>query len=231
MNSSPRKSHLLRAALWAMCAGPIAVFAAEQTPRSGRSDPSPAQRPKAIDSTRGGQPFPATPEEWARTAQFMEENAPQRFRVYLSSKDAPRKHEFEQFLVNRWRRLEELKAQSPELYDVRTNEIKLNDQVFALCQQIKSTNGPQKQKLQDELKRKVAELFDNGLSERRLRISQLQERLKKQTQALESDTRKRDELISKRYRQISVQGVPGARLDNSRNPIIEPPSEEEIEIP
>lgn len=160
---------------------------------------------------------PPTVEEEAKTAQFMEKYAPERFKVFKASREGPAKKQFGQFLINRWRRLEELRTRQPDLYQVRVDAIRLDDDIFTICRQMKKANTADKQKLLAELRGKVGELVDNGLKERQIRIDQLQAQLKKQNDLLEADSSQREEMIARRYRQISTQGVAGARLGNSPN--------------
>jgi len=206
MSQRISKSTLLRMAAVAICALPAAALA-EQGPQRPRT--AEGQSTAAIVKPRAQAARPITAEEWAKTAEFMKQNAPERFGLYLSMREGPAKEQLRQVLVNRWRRLEEIQTQMPKLYDVKVKEVRLDDQIFQIGREMKKASGSVKEQLRSDLKTKVAELFDNGLEERQLRIADLEARLKKQQQLLEADNKNRDRLIAKSYRQISN------RLDNN----------------
>jgi len=196
----------------ALLLGAVAVFPVQ--PAGAQENQSTAARSRNNTAAKPAT-APPTAEEEAKTAQFMEQYAPERFKVFKASRDGAAKKQFGQFLINRWRRLEELRTRQPDLYQVRVEAIRLDDDIFSICRQMKKANTADKQKLLADLKGKVADLFDNGLHERKIRIAQLEAQLKNQTDLLEADSSKREELIARRYRQISTQGVAGARLGNS----------------
>lgn len=212
------RSQSTRAGRWKLAAcltGALLVGALAEIPiqpAGAQENQSTAARPR---NNKAAKPAtaPPTAEEEAKTAQFMEQYAPERFKVFKASREGPAKKQFGQFLINRWRRLEELRTRQPDLYQVRVEAIRLDDDIFSICRQMKKANTADMQKLLPVLHTKVADLFDNGLKERKIRIAQLEAQLKNQTDLLEADSSRRDELIARRYHQISTQGVAGARLN------------------
>lgn len=199
----------------ALLFGALAEMAPQ--PAGAQENQSTSARPGNNGAKAAAANVAPTAEEEAKTAQFMTQYAPERFKVFKASREGPAKKQFGQFLINRWRRLEELRSRQPELYKVRVDAIRLDDDIFSICRQMKKANTADKQKLLGDLKGKVAELFDNGIKERQIRIDQLQTQLKKQNELLEADSNQREELIARRYHQIATQGVAGARLGNSPN--------------
>ena len=213
------RSQLTRAGRWKLAAcltGALLLGAVAELPiqpAGAQENQSTAARPH--NNAAKPATAPPTAEEETKTAQVMEQYAPERFKVFKASREGPAKKQFGQFLINRWRRLEELRTRQPELYKVRVEAIRLDDDIFTICRKMKKANTADKQKLLAELKEKVGDLVDNGLKERQIRIDQLQAQLKKQNDLLKADSSQREELIARRYHQISTQGVAGARLGNS----------------
>ena len=103
-------------------------------------------------------------------------------------------------IVRRIRNLERLKAQSPAVHELRLKHIQLEDDAFGLYQDLKAAGkGAEKDKLQSELKAKIALLFDNAMAERQQRIEELQTFLARQREAVEKDSQQRKQLVDADY--------------------------------
>ena len=144
---SPRisKSKLLRIAALAVFALPVAASAEQgaQKPKTFESQSTAANAKPRAQAAR-----PITAEEWGKAVEFMKQNAPRRFGVYLTMREGQAKDQLRQMLVNRWRRLDELQSQSKKLYEVKINEVRLDDQIFEIGREMRKVNGPAKEKFE-----------------------------------------------------------------------------------
>jgi len=231
---------LLRLAAWGLCLIPLALAGERAHDVTGAAKAIPEatfdRAPNRADSksTRSRMSEEELAKEWSQARVFLSEHAPRRLKQIESIPGAPREV-LKRSLVRGWRRVAELQSQSPELYATRVKEIELEDQVYGICFSLKHGRGDKAQ-LQSELKNSVRNLFDAGLTERQQRIAILDKAIKAQRESLDSDTKRKDQLIEERYHIVSTEGVEGAYFGSkhsragaspgtSKDPETEPDSE------
>ena len=240
MNSrTSNKSTFVRLAAWALCAGPIVVSAADRSQvRPFREDLNAAGIDRPLERERGdvGRPgiggrsrIPITDEEWKATEEFLSVHAPNRLAFVRKIGEGPHKENLKHVLYGLVRNINALRTESPSIYKLRIEEFELDDQIFAICRELRTAQGTERQKLQGQLRDKITLLFDKGLDERKDRIDRLQKMLEDQKTALDKDRTDRTQIIEKRYLVISKNGVDGARLnvtkeENAPPKSVEPPA-------
>jgi len=211
-------SRLLALFPWLLCAGLIVLATARSqppVPTVSNGDGALFDRP-AHDKTdpekyRADHPHIAATElekEWEAAKEFLSIHSKNRYAQIERLPGGPKKP-FEQFLVGRYRMINRLKLQSPELYDLKVHEVELDDDVFGICLKLKRNAGD-KPRLQTELKAKIRELFDLGVSERKLRIGLVETALADQKKILKTEQEGRDQLVEDRYDAVLAEGVEGA---------------------
>ncbi|MDB5172711.1 MAG: hypothetical protein JWN51_1484 [Phycisphaerales bacterium] len=224
MSSETKKyGKFVRLAAWGLFAGPIVVLAAERPAgRPGRPEANGAGPDRAIERDRGdggragmgGRPkFPVTDEEWKETEKFLALHAPNRLAFVQKINEGPHKDNLKRVLSGLVRNINALRVQSESIYKLRVEECELDDQIFAICRDLRTAQGAEKQRLLNELRTKITLLFDKGLDERKDRIERLQRMMEEQKKALDKDRETRQQIIDKRYLVISRNGVDGARLN------------------
>lgn len=238
-SKSSKKSPLARLAAWALCAGPIIVSAADRPQaRPYRPESNAAGVDRPIERERGdGTRFggggrarqPVTDEEWKATEEFLTIHAPNRLAFVRKIGEGPHKENLKRLLFGLVRNINALRTESPSIYKLRVEEFELDDQIFAICRDLRTAQGAERQRLQGLLKEKITLLFDKGLDERKNRIDRLQKMLEDQKTALDKDRTERNQIVEKRYLVISKNGVDGARLnvtkdENPRPKSAEPPA-------
>jgi len=146
--------------------------------------------------------------EWEAAKEFLSVHSKNRYAQIERMPGGPKKP-FEQFLVGRYRTINRLKSQSPDLYTLKVHEVELEDDVFGICLKLKR-NASEKSRLQAELKTKIGQLFDLGVSERKLRIGLVETALTEQRKILKNEQEGRDQLVEDRYAAVLSEGVEGA---------------------
>jgi hypothetical protein len=203
------------------------LTAAQAAPAPGESPApdSPDMRPRG-DARRFGMngpggSNPVTDQEWQQAEEWMKANAPRRWAFYQNLRATnPRAsfHEFREYIAPRIRQLYWLQQHDKPLYDVRMQRVKLEDEAFGLLQDMKSTTKPAgtNDELTAALKQKVGDLYDNTLTERALRIQELQALLLKQQKELTQDQEpdKRDKHIDENLKRILDTGSLDTPRDN-----------------
>lgn len=207
MNSTLKPSRLIRLAAAAVLAVPLAGFAAERAAQPANKPANAAVRPQRA----------FTDAELADAVDFMKVHAPNRLKASANIRTPEYKERFERFIVNQKRNLDKLKTDSPKIYELRVQEMTINDDIFEICRQMRdaSRNRRPTAKLESDLHAKVEELFDIGIQERKVRIDRLEEMLAQQKKALESDQNNRDRMIETHTDEIARKGVDGAPLNRA----------------
>jgi hypothetical protein len=227
MNSRLITSRLLAIFPWALCAvlvamafvrsRPVAVApvvfngdgALFDRPPHDKSDPEKYRADHPRISER------ELEKEWEACKLFLSVHSKNRYQQIENMPGGPKKP-FEQFLVGRFRLINRIKSQSPELYNLKVREIELDDDVFGICLKLKSKTGD-KARLQSELKAKIAELFDLGVSERKLRIGLVETALEDQKKILKTEQDGHDKLVEDRFNAVLAEGVEGAWIGGKHN--------------
>ena len=109
-----------------------------------------------------------------------------------------------------YKTLQTLQKEDPKLYEIKVNQIRIQDEEFGVLQAIKdSDKNPEKltaAELDSKLKEKAEKYVLLRLSERQHRIEALDKLLKKEKEALETDVHDTPALVETRCKELIKQG-------------------------
>jgi hypothetical protein len=213
-NRAVNPSLFFRIALMLACAGAMVVAVGRRRAATFHSA-APQSRPR--DPLRESRRRSAAPtrEEWEQARTFLQLHSPNRLKQFMNLRFPQAQERVQWVLMNRYRNLMRLKSLSPDLYDVKVQEVELEDEVFGICLKIKSSQGDT-EALRASLKPKLAALFDKGIEERQLRIGMLEKTLARQKEQLSKEQSARDQRIEQQYKRVAAHGVEGAIFGASR---------------
>jgi hypothetical protein len=109
----------------------------------------------------------------------------------------PAKLRLTQMMVDRYRRLQRVKADDPVVYDLMVQQMVLQDEALGLLQQQRGArDDPARfEALQGELRQKVRQLIDVSLQERQKRVEKLEQMLQEQKARLAQDQANPEALV------------------------------------
>jgi hypothetical protein len=152
---------------------------------------------------------PVAPETWTKVSAFMKINSPRRFELFQQDvTDQAHKERLKQSMAARYKWLEDLKARDPALYELRVKRITIEDQIFGLGYDLRHGEG-EASKIHDKLRAQVSSLFDNRVSEHRLLLSQLEQKVSAEKKRLEALQGREDELIKQGVAALEDDHPPG----------------------
>jgi hypothetical protein len=165
----------------------------------------------------GGNP---SPEDLKADEQWMEENAPRRWEYYQSlvaTHQPGANRMFREFILPRIHQIKWLEKNDPKLYDLRMQRVKLEDDAFGLLEDLNTAADPKiKATLTGQLKQKLADMYDNTLSERQQRIDELTASLQSAQKELTADE---DPDHKAKHVEASLQrALETGNLENPREP-------------
>jgi hypothetical protein len=152
-----------------------------------------------------GQRFlqPLTEKEVADAMLFMSQHSKNRYEAIQSLPDGEKKTEIKSFTTRAYMSWMRMANEGSTLYPVVIKRIELEDEIFGKVTLLKKETDADKQKvLTDELKGDVGKLLDIGLKERKLRLEQLADIVKKEQKQLEDDSTNRALLVDERLKAI-----------------------------
>ncbi len=204
-----------RLALMALCAAPFVLADGLPTsaPQPGDSLIFSRAAAKAEADRNKALHGPVTEEDWKAAQAFLAPLTPHRLTLIEHLPHGQHRDSLKRLLVNQWRGINALKTQAPALYQTRIKELKLSDDIFAICLKMKRGNSNKDPALRAQLRTTMDELFTLGLEERKERISLVEKSLVVQKKSLEVDDRNRNQIISERVEHVLKHGVEGARFD------------------
>lgn len=220
MNSGGiKRARLIRLVSWSLCFAPL-IVAAERSGspvsvRAGAEVGAFDRAREGIDRTDADRRFPGqqeTPAEREQAMAFLHKHAPNRY-AEIEKRGGP-KEKGMRFMINRWRKIAALQSESPELYNTMVREVEVEDDLLGICLRLK--HGGDRQALHEQMKARIADLFDLGVKERTLRIARVETALGEQKKTLSSEVERRDQIISERFELIKTEGVEGAPLGLKR---------------
>jgi len=179
-----------------MCAVPLAVLAEPTSPRQGPN--------RAGPGTGRNMGRPGNDEKFKEElATFCKEHSPKRWAVIDAMPKGQQKEQRIAMMAWQFGILRGLKNEDKSRYELKVKEIELQDQEFGILQ------NPQKlseEALRMELKDTAEKVVQARLDDRDLRIKDLENRLKKEKEELESDKAKITQLVSEHLNQLIKQG-------------------------
>ena len=205
-----KHAHLL-AVIAAMGLGSVPAGAQDppdRPERPERSQQSPGDRggdgrerggPEWRREYRGMRPWEEiTDEKWAAVERFMKAHSPERLRR-LDEVPEDRREMVRRSIVRRFDSLQQTQEREPEMYDLRVERMRLEDEIFTMALKLKEVVKPDAvEKTRKELRTKVKALLENRLSERRLRLQQAERRLEEERKGLQREEAELAEIVEKR---------------------------------
>ncbi len=184
--------------------GSIAVA---QPPATRPAPPGQAPEPRFHGPGRGmgerrpprPQPADPTDAEWSQVEAFMRQNSPNRWKAFeqlAAENRVPRS--LRRWMFARWRMIQGMGQDSPELHEQRLAHVQLEDELFGLVGQWRTTDASAQPALRLNIREKVGQLIDASLKERRARIQRSRELLDREAQRLEREEANRNQLIDRR---------------------------------
>jgi hypothetical protein len=180
----------------------------------GRGD---GMRPPRMEWRRGssipdGRPenfSEPTADEWKEIEAFMKTHSPERLARLEEVGDEQRQQGVRNMFAARYRALEELKQQDPEMYRIRVARMPIEDKVFDLGWKLTHARPNEKP---DENKAKLRSqlrlLVQSRLEERALRLRHLEKRLADERQKLKDDEQRLEDLVNSNLSDIAEDRLP-----------------------
>lgn len=174
---------------------------AAQTDSTPRDE---SMRPYGRSFMGGWGPGPAvdvSDEDWQAASTFMREHSPNRWAVFERLSEAsPRRGPVMRMILARYRNLANVKEEDSELYELRVQQLALEDAIWGLLREMRSnqTSEERRTEIQAELREKVAQSVDTWIKERQRRLARLEETLKQERARLEADLKRIDTMVENR---------------------------------
>jgi hypothetical protein len=185
-----------KAALMVLCLAPVVAAAGPAT------RPAESARARAFAERAGMVHRPDSRDDFEQALKFFKDFSQKRFAAFEDMTDE-QKAKLRPAINARYHAYRFLVSDNPKLKDVKERQLKIEDDIFGIKKGLDDTTDPaEKNKLQDELKKRVAELIESRMDERRMRISRLEELLKEEKGRLEKDIQRKDQLVEDRYKDV-----------------------------
>jgi len=193
---------------------------ADRSTPDNASDPGSAAKTDAGPDHQAKSPGSFTAEEREETETFLATNSPRRWNALKS-----RGIRVNRFMVARYLELRRLQADDSDLYNIRLQEIKADDEIFGQAR-LAASDPAAKERLHNA----VAALVDLRVQEQVLRIKKLNELLHAEQDKLDRMNKNRDKIIE-RHEQDAKKGplFGPASTDVDRDRIEAGPSSEPSE--
>ena len=151
----------------------------------------------------------ATPEEWKEIEAFMKKHSPERWTRLEEVGDDQRQQGVRNMFAARYRALQELKQQDPEMYQIRIARMPIEDKAFDLSWKLTHArpNEPQDEN-KAKLRVQLGLLVKSKLDERELRLRHLEKHLAEARQKLKDDEQRMDELVNANLNDIAEDRLP-----------------------
>jgi hypothetical protein len=158
-------------------------------------------RRRGGDGMRADYPEP-TQEEWNEAEAFMKSHSPERLARLEEIGDDERQQNVRHMFWQRYRALQELKEQDPELYQIRLARMPVEDKVFELSWRLRHKQRDSKpEETKSQLRAQFRLLIKSRLDERALHVQRMERRLKQDEQRL-------DELVESNMADIQQENLP-----------------------
>ena len=157
--------------------------------------------PPPPPNTGAGAP---TTQERDEAIEFFRTHFPTRMLNYGRLPEGrPAKQRMAQMLVERYRRLQQMKTDDPPMYDLMMQQMRLQDEALTIQRQSFRAEGEMKAQFDSQLRDKVRELIEVSLQERQRRIDRLERQLQDQKRRLEHDMANPDALIDQHIQNMT----------------------------
>lgn len=137
---------------------------------------------------------PVSPDEIAEADAFMQKYSPRRYEKLQELPDA-RREKLMVFLAARYRMLQELKQNDPEIYEIRIARISVEDNIFDLGWQLNHDSPRNVDELKSKLDKQLRALYRSGIEERRVRLRQWKKRVEEEIAQIEKNEANMDRIV------------------------------------
>ncbi len=189
--------------------------------------PEKAERPEQ----RGGEPGAArlpvrvpgrgaqlTDEDVQDVMVFMRVHSPNRVRAMEGlPEDSSARRGVMAFVVARYRALQAVKDEDPQLYDLNVKQVEIEDELYGLLAPVRTVGD--REKLRDRIRDAVKRQMETNLAEREHRLNRLRESVQREERRLDSDRSQLDQLTDTRTNALIQEGTPALRRDGLRRAI------------
>ena len=132
----------------------------------------------------------------------MADNAPNRWNSMQDLPDDMRRNVLN-FIVARYRGLQQIKDSDPELYQTKLNQFRTEDDIYGLV----SVRGQeQREKSRDQIEAKVRKFIELNIAERTYRLERLKKQVSEEEARLVSDRGVVDEQVKRRTDTLISEG-------------------------
>jgi hypothetical protein len=115
-----------------------------------------------------------TAEEWVQIETFMKQHSPRRLEQLGDVGDEQRLQGLRNMFAARYRAMQELKEHDPELYKVRAERMKAEDEAFRLSWDLTHDRSKAPDKDREVLRKQLRVLVESQLQEQALRLKRLE---------------------------------------------------------
>ena len=148
-----------------------------------------------------------TSKEWEDVEAFMKKHSPRRLEK-MDQIDDERQQAVKRMLVTRYRNLQDLKDQDQELYDIRVDRMRIEDDVFGLGWDLNHPGNDKSEEVRKELRAKLRLLFKSGLQERAHRLKHWEKVLEQHRKSLKEDEAKLDTAVDRYMADVQNENWP-----------------------
>ena len=161
------------------------------------------------DGWRGGGPpidmeEEPTPEDWEEVSAFTQKFSPKRWAMFMQLPE-PKRGDVRRFMYWRYKQVTRLRDDDPEMFDLHTRRLTIEDAIFPLAWTIRRADGEETEevtKAREELRKHVVELIEVGLKEREARLERMKRRLRTDEEQLSLDRGRQEQLVEERIEYI-----------------------------
>jgi hypothetical protein len=142
-------------------------------------------------------------------APWLKEHSPKRWQVVINMPDDQRpmrKYRLKGTLIRVYKNVQNLQKDDPELAQIVTNRVELEDAVFGLVAQYREAkragDTSKQSSFQHDIQQKVVDLVETNIKERKARIARLERTLDQERTKLATDEKGKDQLVEKRLHNL-----------------------------
>lgn len=147
----------------------------------------------------------ASEKELEDIADFMRQYAPARWAALESLPESgAARPGVMVYVIARWRHLQMVHEEDPELYDIKVQQMSAEDSIYGLLARTRSPAD--REPLRKTLRDKVARLVELGLKEREHRIERLRQTLKTEEDKLAQDRGRMNSMVDHRVDAFITDG-------------------------
>jgi hypothetical protein len=153
------------------------------------------------DDPRSDEFIEPTPEEWNEIEAFMKKHSPERLARLEEIGDEERQQNVKNMFAARYRAMQKLKEQDPELYEIRVARMPVEDKVFELGWRLTHKQSEKPDETRSQLRAQLRLLVKSRLDERALSLRHMERRLK-------ADQQRIDDMVEANLRDIAEDNIP-----------------------